>query len=367
MQRMPPVPDCFADVDFARRSLADAQTIPAALYTEPSVHAFDLRAVIGPHWQFVAHSSELSEVGDYVVRDIAGASALCVVADDGELRAFYNVCRHRAGPVAAGSGRCAMLRCGYHGWVYRLDGRLQHAPELGAIRGFDKRDYGLRPLDIRLTGSFVFVRAQTVATEKPQLDIDAVVDQIDKRVGEGALASQRFHRAVSYTIGCNWKVYVDNYLEGYHIPQVHPELAKILDYRAYATETFAGYSLQHSAIENATDAYSAGEALYYFVFPNLMLNILPGRLQTNVVIPLSADRCRVDFLYYYAPEVHAAQVGDDIEFGDLVQREDVDICEQVQRGLASGAYLPGRLSVAREGCVHHWHEWYKSICRQHRA
>lgn len=361
---MPDLPECLSSADLGPLPLEEATTLPASFYTDPAMHRFELEAVLAPRWQFVAHASELAEKGDFVVRDIAGAPVLCVRGDEGQLHAFYNVCRHRAGPVAAGRGRCRLLRCGYHGWVYQLDGTLQHAPEMGPIAGFDKARHSLHRLPVREAGPLVFARPPQHGDRNTEPAIEAIVREIDARVGPGVLAAQRFSATVSYLIDCNWKVYVDNYLEGYHIPQVHPSLARILDYRDYATETHDGYSLQHSQVEDATAAYQAGEALYYFIFPNLMLNILPGRLQTNVVIPLAADRCRVDFVYYYAEGTSAGQVDEDISFGDVVQREDVGICEQVQRGLASGVYDRGRLSVAREGCVHHWHEWYKTICRR---
>ncbi|MBT8131393.1 MAG: aromatic ring-hydroxylating dioxygenase subunit alpha, partial [Gammaproteobacteria bacterium] len=172
---------------------------------------------------------------------------------------------------------------------------------------------------------------------------------------------------VSYRINCNWKVYIDNFLEGYHIPQVHPELAEVLDYRDYQTETFDGYSLQHSKIETATAAYNVGEAFYYFIFPNIMLNILPGRMQTNLVIPLGPTQCQVDFDYYYT-DVSSAdalnQIEEDLRFGDLVQQQDGVICEQVQCGLASGSYHRGRLSVAREAGVHHFQQCLRQAFRQ---
>jgi choline monooxygenase len=161
-------------------------------------------------------------------------------------------------------------------------------------------------------------------------------------------------------------VYVDNYLEGYHVPHVHPGLNKLLDYRSYVTECAPWYSFQFSPLESAPDLYGNGEALYYFLYPNTMLNILPGRLQTNRVLPLGADRCRVEFDFFYAPvedETAEDRKARDLAFSDEVQIEDVTICEEVQRGLASGSYEAGRLNPLRENAVHHFQELLRAAYR----
>jgi choline monooxygenase len=175
-----------------------------------------------------------------------------------------------------------------------------------------------------------------------------------------------FHHRSSYEVACNWKVYVDNYLEGYHVPHIHPGLNKLLDYRSYITETAPWYSFQFSPLESAADLYGNGEALYYFLYPNAMLNILPGRLQTNRVIPKGPDRCRVEFDFYYAmdeSDAAKARRAADLSFSDEVQVEDLTICEDVQRGLSSGSYEPGRLNPLRENAVHHFHELLRRLYR----
>jgi choline monooxygenase len=170
----------------------------------------------------------------------------------------------------------------------------------------------------------------------------------------------RYLRRDTYDIDCNWKVYVDNFLEGYHLPHVHPGLSRVLDYRAYDTELFAWHSLQSSPLRDSTELYGDGQAFYYFIYPNVMLNIMPGRLQTNRILPLGPGRCRIVFDYYYAQDAKAqARMDADRSFSDEVQNEDIGICEAVQRGLASGAYTPGRLCPKREGGV--WH--YQNLLR----
>jgi choline monooxygenase len=164
-------------------------------------------------------------------------------------------------------------------------------------------------------------------------------------------------------------VYVDNFLEGYHIPIVHPELAKLLDYKNYSVETHQWHSLQYSPLREEDNIYGSGkgEAFYYFIFPNIMLNILPGRLQTNVIRPVSVDKTEVLFSYYYRHiESKQAQkaIRDDIAYSHEIQLEDIEICERVQTGLGSKAYHKGRFSVERERGVYHFQCLLKEAFRE---
>jgi choline monooxygenase len=292
-----------------------------------------------------------------VVAEVAGVPILIVRGDDGELRALHNVCRHRAGPLALCDGRGAKrLRCHYHGWTYALDGRLRSAPEMDTACDFEIASVHLPAAHVACWRDLVFV----ALGETPPLH--EVLLGIDARIGESAFAGYGFQRRVAYDIGCDWKVYVDNYLEGYHVPHIHPELNRMLDYRSYLTELARWHSLQWSPLESAGDLYGNGEALYYWIWPNTMLNILPGRLQTNRVLPLPGNRCRVEFDFYY-PADALDRWERDLAFSDAVQKEDVAICEHVQHGLASGSYVAGRLNPKRESGVHHFHELLRAAYR----
>ncbi|MGH8040843.1 MAG: aromatic ring-hydroxylating oxygenase subunit alpha [Rudaea sp.] len=345
---------------------ATALALPAPLYTRSAVAERERDAVFARNWQIVAHASQLRDSGDHVVTEIAGVPLLVVQGDDGELRALHNVCRHRAGPLATCDGRGAKaLRCKYHGWTYQLDGRLRSAPEMQDARDFDVSTIRLPQAHLAQWQGLVFA-----ALESPPA-LAQVLDGIDARLGAHPLAEYVFDRRTSYEIGCNWKAYVDNYLEGYHVPHIHPALNRMLDYRSYTTTLARWHSLQHSPLESADTLYGSGEALYYFLWPNLMLNILPGRLQTNRVVPLDPGRCRVDFDYFYALDggesVDPARRAQDEAFSDEVQREDIGICELVQQRLASGSYTAGRLNPKRESGVWHFHELYRRALREYVA
>lgn len=343
------------------QALATATALPARYYSGPDSAELDRRAVFARSWQLFAHESQLVAPGDHVVGEIAGLPLLAVRGEDGQLRALHNVCRHRAGPLATCDGLGAKrLRCRYHGWTYDLDGRLRSAPDMQDVADFDPADIRLPEVRLACWQGLVFV-----ALDAAVPPLEELLAGIEARLAGRSLAACRFHRRVGYDIACNWKVYVDNYLEGYHVPHIHPELNRMLDYRNYRTQTARWHSLQHSPLESSDELYGRGEALYYFAWPNTMLNILPDRLQTNRVLPLGADRCRVEFDYCYPADIEtpAARHARDHEFSDLVQREDVEICEQVQRGLASGSYDAGRLNPGRERGVHHFHELLREAYR----
>jgi choline monooxygenase len=349
-----------ADI-LAPQPLSHAHALPARYYTDPAVEALDRRAVFARSWQLVGHESALAGVGDHVVTEIAGLP-IVVIRDTGNtLRAFHNVCRHRAGPLALCDGKAAkVLRCKYHGWTYTLEGVLRSAPEMGTAEDFVPADIKLPELRVDIWHGLVFVAgdgAVSFAEFTKGFD-DPLRALSPKEFG--------FHQRFRYEVACNWKVYCDNYLEGYHVPHIHPGLNSLLDYRQYVTEAGDWFSYQYSPLESDPALYGDGDALYYFIYPNTMLNLLPGRLQTNRVLPLGPERCIVEFDYYYAiddSDEAAARKQADHDFAHQVQDEDIEICEHVQRGLGSGSYVPGRLNPLRENALFHYQELLRAAYR----
>ena len=204
--------------DGAEEDLNHARALPARYYVGADMLAMERRAVFAPSWQPLAHREQLAGPGDHVIGEIAGVPVLLVRGKDGVLRAFPNVCRHRAGPLALCNGQGARsLQCKYHGWTYTLDGQLRSAPEMQDVPGFKVEDIRLPPLRVHEWQGLVFVALKNDAPEFAE-----VYAGISEHIAPIDLAAMRYLRSVSYDVNCNWKVYVDNYVEGYHLPHVHP-------------------------------------------------------------------------------------------------------------------------------------------------
>jgi choline monooxygenase len=334
--------------------LERAVTIPSSWYTNRELYDLERRSVFGATWQFAARLDQLETPGRFVTANVAGEPIVVVRGDDGTLRAFYNVCRHHAAEVmTADEGSCKFLRCPYHAWTYSLRGELQGVPEFDGVADFDRSKNGLVPVRVETWENFVFVNLDDDA---PSLhhELGRVVDECAPL----SLTSLAFFERRSYDLQCNWKVYVDNYLDGgYHVPFLHKGLASVLDNKGYTIEVGARHCLQWSPIASGNGeadekAVRRGDrALYYWIHPNFMLNWYEGVMDTNLVLPLGVDRCRVIFDFYFADVSGdaAAHNAKSVAVGERIQQEDVDICESVQRGLGSRAYDVGRLSVRREG------------------
>ncbi|MBI4428495.1 MAG: aromatic ring-hydroxylating dioxygenase subunit alpha [Ignavibacteriales bacterium] len=362
MKRKFVLPDTSAK-ELSIQPLERSETIPSTWYTDPRFFEVDKKAILSNTWQGIGHISRLRNAGDQIVGIVAGNPILVVRGQDGIVRAFYNVCRHRGGPLALEDCSTKVLQCKYHGWTYLLDGSLRGTPRFDRTELFDKKDFGLIPVQLQTWEGFLFVNLARKAT-----GLQSTLKDIKERILPISLATKKFYRRISYQVNSNWKVYVDNYLEGYHLPYVHPELCNLLDYQNYVTETFDYYSLQYSPIQEKGNFYGSNNssAFYFFVWPNFMLNILPGRLQTNLVIPSSHNCCTVLFDYYY-DDVESAEgrkvIEEDIQYSDKVQKEDAEICEHVQRGLESAAYHKGRFSVDMENGVYHFQTLLKKAYR----
>lgn len=346
--------------DCAARPLDQATTLPGYMYADPAFHGFEAQAIFTRSWQLICGAEKLANAGDHVVAEIAGKPVILVRGDDGSLRGFFNVCKHRAGPLALTDGNARQLQCKYHGWTYTLAGQLRAAHEMQLAKDFDISCIHLDAIKVQEWEGLVFA----CVGEAPAFDM--VFGGIRERIQPIELTKFRFHSSIAYDVESDWKAYVDNYLEGYHLPHVHPGLNKLLDYRQYTTNLAEWYSYQQSPLDGDQGPYTAGEAHYYFIYPNMMLNILPGRLQTNRVVPVAAGRCRVLFDYFYTDlESDAARkmIAEDFRFSDEVQKEDIGICERVQKGLGSGVYSAGRLSPKRESGVHHFQELVRTAYR----
>jgi choline monooxygenase len=330
--------------------LSRASTIPAAWYTDPGMLDLERRAIFHRTWQAVGYADAVAAPGSYFACDVAGEPVIVTRAKDGRLRAMSNVCRHRGTVLVAQAhglrgGAEGPIRCPYHSWTYNLDGRLLGAPEFEGVENWDRKSVCLPQFRVETLGPFVFVNLDPAA---PALaDVLGAIPSEIAAIG-CPLDRLRYSRRRDYVIECNWKVYIDNYLEGYHLPAAHPSLFRALDYQQYRVDTFRYYSSQIAPLRSG----SGGQALYYWIFPNFMLNVYPDNLSSNIILPLGPDKTLTIF-EWFAYEGEVAQ--STIDFSDEIQQEDIAICEAVQRGLRSAHYGQGRYSVKRENGVHHFH------------
>jgi choline monooxygenase len=318
-------------------------------------------------WQVVGHARQLANPGDFFTLELAGEPLLIARDSQGQLRGFYNVCKHRAGPPAEGCGSRKVFRCGYHGWTYSLEGKLLNAPEMEGTENFRHEEFGLTPIRVEEWSGLVFANLDPHAPSLLQM-----LGALPEQAARFAFDRMRLFQRREYVMECNWKTYIDNFLEGYHLPSVHPGLNRELDYGNYVTETYASYSRQLSPIrglENASDGprryqqtSGSDTAEYFWVFPNWMLNCYPDNVSLNIVLPLGPERCVAIFEWYFPEQAFAAPVPQQtVDFSDSVQVEDGHICEVVQKNLRSRSYQRGRYSVKQEKCLHHFHTLYAQL------
>jgi len=341
--------------------LEKASTIPAPWYRDVRVHELELAAVFAKSWQVAGRLDQVHENGAFFTTDIAGEPIIVVRGEDAQLRAFYNVCRHHAAAVVPEShGRATQFRCPYHGWTYGIDGALKGMVEFDGVCDFDRAQNGLAPVCVDAWENFVFVNLDLQAAPLRKF-LGSVLElvaplQLTKKL-------QYFDRRV-YTLNCNWKVYVDNYLDGgYHVPHAHKGLSSVIAYTQYTIENFERACLQSSPLSSGSNSAAGvaatrqGRAFYLWLYPNFMINAYEGVMDTNLVVPLAVDKCAVIFDYYFADISHAADLHNrqSIAVSEKVQDEDMAICDSVQRGLNSRAYVAGRLSVRREAGEHLFH------------
>lgn len=317
------------------------ETLPASLYRDPAIYEKERWRVFRHSWLFIAHEGQLAQPGDYVAATVAGFPLVVVRGEDGAIGAFHNVCRHRAGPlVPDGAGRCErQFTCAYHGWRYALDGRLASARDFGPAKDFDPREYGLLTVDCESWRGFVFVR---LAPDSAPLA--HAIRPLETRTSAMPLDDFVFVRQSRHSIRCNWKTYVENYLEGYHIPLVHPGLNAAVDATRYEVEVDPPVVIHHAPPKDGVPV--AG--LWAWLWPCLGINVYREGLMMERIWPLDHAHTQLDYLYFFPRNAPEALVESAYTSSEATTDEDIRIVEAVQRNLESGAYVSGRLSPKHE-------------------
>ena len=317
-------------------------TLPARLYGCRDAWLRERAEVFGRSWLFLGHEAEAPEAGDWIAADIAGHRLLMVRGADGALRAFHNVCRHRAGPLVDGAaGNCGReLVCGYHGWRYALDGRLRAATGFGAAERFDPRAFGLLGVRLEIWRGLAFV-----ALDPDAASLSDTVAPLETLLAGRGLDIARPAARRAHDLACDWKVYAENYLEGYHIGSVHPVLADELGGAEYRVRVEGDLVIQEAVGVN--DGPQAG--VWGWLWPNLGINVYRDGAMIERMTPVGPGRTRLDYLFLN--DRGEGALGEALVASDRLTAEDAAICEAIQANLTAGAYETGVLSPMHEGAV----------------
>ena len=331
-------------------------TYPWSWYTDSDVLRAEEDRIFARSWQYVGHAGELAQPGDYFATTIGRTPLVLTRAEDGKLRAFVNVCRHRGSVVVEGAGNRATLQCPYHAWTYALDGRLRAAPRAD----FELDEVSLVPVRLEQWGPFLFANVDADAAPLAEA-LDAVpAEVVECGVDVDAL---RFHHRAEWTVEANWKLACENFLECYHCPVAHKGFSALVDVSpdAYRLDSRGFVSSQYGPVrENGRARYdTASEVLrsqFHFLFPNTAVNVLPGRANLSIgsFAPDRPERTRRVLDYFFAPDAEDAWIEELLAFDDEVGREDTVLVERVQRGVAAGAIDGGRLVGDAEQLVAHF-------------
>ena len=229
----------------AKAPLAEASTISAPWYVDERIAELERQTVFSRTWQVLGRTDQVEKSGQFVTGTVAGEPIVAVRGNDGVLRAFYNVCRHHAAAVVTEAcGQASILHCPYHGWNYGLDGALKGMPEFEGVKNFERKDNGLVPVKVDTWEKFVFVNLDPQAAP-----LNEFLGGLVKRTAPLGISKLHYFSTKVYDIHCNWKVFVDNYLDGgYHVPHLHKGLNSVLDYKQYTIENEDRYSLQSSPL-----------------------------------------------------------------------------------------------------------------------
>jgi phenylpropionate dioxygenase-like ring-hydroxylating dioxygenase large terminal subunit len=361
---------------------AGSKTLPGECYTSASILADEMERLFARAWSCVGRASRLEKPGDYFLREIAGESIVVLRDGKGTPRAFFNVCRHRGTRICREeSGRfTATIQCPYHAWTYALDGTLVGAPGMQEAEEFEKSDYPLHPAALAEWEGFLFV---SIAPEPEPFE--KFWAPMRGRLGRFGLGGLKVGHRVAYEVQANWKLVFQNYSECLHCPTIHPKLASVLPYQSGANDLaegpfLGGYMEIKPPNESATMSGRAcgrivsgdipesdrRRAYYYTLMPNLLLSLHPDYVNYYLVHPVAANRTRVESEWLFHPDTLADpnnNIRDAIEFWDLTNRQDWDIVERSQLGVASRRYAPGPYSP-RESIPAAWDREYLRVMKR---
>lgn len=342
-------------------------SLRADAYTRAEWFAADQQAILAKSWQWVCHVEKLRAPGSFVTVNIAGHPIAVVRDREGELRAFYNVCKHRAHHLLTGEGETTRIMCPYHAWVYRLDGQLVRAPETEHLEDFDTGEICLDQVQVEEFAGFIYVNLDPEA-----MPLRAASGDLETEIRHWApdIDQLTFGHRLTYDIKSNWKNVVDNFLECYHCPTAHKDFCDLVDMETYKVTTYGIYSSHMAdAGTGANSAYDVSNATVrthavWWLWPTTCLMRYPGRSSMIVlnIIPMGPDRTLETYDFFLeTPEPDAMELDAIRYLDEVLQVEDIGLVESVQRGMNTPAFTQGRIvndpsgSGKSEHAVHHFH------------
>ena len=344
-----------------------SSSLRSIAYTDANWFDTDLKSIMARTWQWVCHVEKTREPGAFVTVEIAGNPVAVVRGRDGLLRAFYNVCKHRAHELLSGEGNSTRIMCPYHAWVYSLDGRLVRAPHTEHLHDFDIGDICLDEVQVEEFCGFVFVNLDTTASSLSEQSGNL---ETEVRHWAPDIEQLTFGHRLTYDIKSNWKNIVDNFLECYHCPTAHKDFCDLVDMDTYKVTTYGIYSSHMADAGNsANSAYDVSNATVkthavWWIWPTTCLMRYPGRSSMIVlnVIPAGPGRTLETYDFFLETPEPNEMERDAIRYLDeVLQVEDIGLVESVQRGMKTPAFEQGRIvhnpdgSGKSEHAVHHFH------------
>ena len=356
-------------------------TLPGRSYTAPQAFAAEQERIFEAQWIAAGRAADLAAPGSFRTASVGRESVLLLRGQDGALRAFLNVCRHRGARLCtATSGQVKRaVQCPYHAWTYRLDGSLLSAPNLATMAGIDRAEYGLAPVHLREWLGYAWV---CLAQAPPSFE-DTVKGPVADRLGGPAtidawgIGSLAVGRRVTYDVAANWKLIVENFMECYHCATIHPELTEVLPEFAdgYAAQYYVGHGAQFGAsIEGFTVDGSPGlnkiggisadhDRRYYAITvpPQVFINLVPDHVIFHRMYPAAADRTVIECDWLYRPDALAAgqDISRSVELFHRVNQQDFDACERCQPSMSSRLYRHGGILVPSEHHIAAFHQWVR--------
>ena len=347
-------------------SIRAGSALPTRWFSDPAIFTAELTNIHRKAWHYVGHVGELAEPGDVMVRNVARVPVILARTKDGALKGHVNICRHRGHPVVLDDGNVRTLQCHYHGWSYGLDGALKGAPRSAGTDNFGAADYGLVPVQVEQWGPMLWVN---IDTNGPSLH-EWIPGMNEMLVERGCDVTQYVYGVSnSWLIDANWKVFQDNTIECYHCPTTHPEFARAIQMKPSTQELGIGGPnwIHHRLLfrdgidEGVTFKRPADGPFYYhynWIFPTTYLQHSGKGFDIGSIDVLAVDQIRFTHTWFMPPDTPADQValGKKYLDNDPTIHQDVDICNRVQAGHATGIAPTGRMFTEPEFLLQHLQE-----------